>query len=228
MHPGVAIFAALTVFLSVLPHSGGQDLVSQIQNADTEEKVRWAAEAVVAWAAADGRAEEEDVLAQLQRSDVDPVTTALRLGAVLDAAEAIAAKCGLETVRYESSVKSLSPLFTAVMDRQTTPYRYEAANHPKDLSSFEGLWYDSSLQEMLLIREGRCRVIIPYLDNYGERSCPMRLRDRSAEGYCPALEVDVRGEGTFFGPLVYYVSAVAEDHFTCNTQSQRFDRIAPA
>ena len=46
-------------------------------------------------------------------------------------------------------------------------------------------------------------------------------------GYCPSLEVDFHDTGTFQGPLAYYVSGLAPDHFWCNSQGQRFDRLEP-
>lgn len=61
---------------------------------------------------------------------------------------------------------------------------------------------------------------------WGDGVC-RRLRDRSAVGYCPSLEVDFHDTGTFQGPLAYYVSGLAPDHFWCNSQGQRFDRLEP-
>lgn len=61
----------------------------------------------------------------------------------------------------------------------------------------------------------------------GEMAYAARLRDRGAVGYCPSLEVDIHGSDDFSGPLAYYVSGAAADHFWCNTQAQRFDRLWP-
>ena len=83
------------------------------------------------------------------------------------------------------------------------------------------------MQELLIFQNGTCRVVIPWLGYYGETALSARLRDRSAVGYCPSLEVDIHESGHFAGPLAYYVSGIAEDHFWCNTQAQRFDKLWP-
>lgn len=81
------------------------------------------------------------------------------------------------------------------------------------------------MQELLIFQSGTCRVVIPYLDYYGETAFSARLRDRGGMGWCPSLEIDIHESGDFSGPLTYYVSGLAEDHFWCNTQGQRFDRL---
>ena len=83
----------------------------------------------------------------------------------------------------------------------------------------------NTLQELLIFQSGTCRVVIPYLDYYGETAFSARLRDRGGMGWCPSLEIDIHESGDFSGPLTYYVSGLAEDHFWCNTQGQRFDRL---
>ena len=93
------------------------------------------------------------------------------------------------------------------------------------MAAFDGIWCDSTLQELLIFQSGTCRVVIPYLDYYGETAFSARLRDRGGMGWCPSLEIDIHESGDFSGPLAYYVSGLAEDHFWCNTQGQRFDRL---
>ena len=113
------------------------------------------------------------------------------------------------------------------MEQKTTPWQQESSAWPTDLAGFDGIWCDNTMQELLIFHDGTCRVIIPYLDYYGETAYAARLRDRSAVGYCPSLEVDFHDTGTFQGPLAYYVSGLAPDHFWCNSQGQRFDRLEP-
>ena len=96
-----------------------------------------------------------------------------------------------------------------------------------EVEAFDGIWCDSTMQELLIFQNGTCRVVIPWLGYYGETALSARLRDRSAVGYCPSLEVDIHENGHFAGPLAYYVSGTAEDHFWCNTQAQRFDKLWP-
>ena len=90
---------------------------------------------------------------------------------------------------------------------------------------FEGLWCDEEMGEILIFSGGKCRVVIPYLEEYGDTAYSFRIRDRSRIGYCPALEIDIRNSGTFEAPLAYYVSGIGEGYFWCNTQSQQFMRL---
>ena len=112
-----------------------------------------------------------------------------------------------------------------LLGTETTLWQEEPSAWPADLAAFDGIWCDSTLQELLIFQSGTCRVVIPYLDYYGETAFSARLRDRGGMGWCPSLEIDIHESGDFSGPLTYYVSGLAEDHFWCNTQGQRFDRL---
>ena len=190
-----------------------------------EESPETAARTLVDWARSGQTAPEEDaVLALLEEMGAEPAA----FDAVLDAADSLreageAPELGEET--YRAAVRSLSPFFTRLLETETTPWREESSAWPADLAAFDGIWCDSTLQELLIFRNGTCRVVIPYLDYYGETAFPARLRDRSGMGWCPSLEVDIHKSGDFSGPLAYYISGLAEDHFWCNTQGQRFDRL---
>ena len=187
-----------------------------------------AAERLLDWAAEGEAAETSQVWALLEETRADPIRTAVAFGDALDAADILrdTGEKSVDTERYRAAVRSLSPLFTRLLEADTTPYEEELSDYPTDLAAFDGIWCDGELGEMLIFRDGRCRVVIPYLDYYGEAACEARLRDRSAVGYCPSLEVDIHETGSFSGPLTYYVSGLAEDHFWSNTQRQRFDRMA--
>ena len=39
------------------------------------------------------------------------------------------------------------------------------------------------MQELLIFQSGTCRVVIPYLDYYGETAFSARLRDRGGMGF---------------------------------------------
>ena len=194
-----------------------------------EESPETAARTLVDWARSGQTAPEEDaVLALLEEMGAEPAASAAAFDAVLDAADSLreageAPELGEET--YRAAVRSLSPFFTRLLETETTPWREESSAWPADLAAFDGIWCDSTLQELLIFRNGTCRVVIPYLDYYGETAFPARLRDRSGMGWGPSLEVDIHKSGDFSGPLAYYISGLAEDHFWCNTQGQRFDRL---
>ena len=194
-----------------------------------EESPETAARTLVDWARSGQTAPEEDaVLALLEEMGAKPAASAAAFDAVLDAADSLreageAPELGEET--YRAAVRSLSPFFTRLLETETTPWREESSAWPADLAAFDGIWCDSTLQELLIFRNGTCRVVIPYLDYYGETAFPARLRDRSGMGWGPSLEVDIHESGDFSGPLAYYISGLAEDHFWCNTQGQRFDRL---
>lgn len=194
-----------------------------------EESPETAARTLVDWARSGQTAPEEDaVLALLEEMGVEPAASAAAFDAVLDAADSLreaGEAPGLEEETYRAAVRSLSPFFTRLLETETTPWREEPSAWPADLAAFDGIWCDSTLRELLIFRDGTCRVVIPYLDYYGETAFPARLRDRSGMGWCPSLEVDIHKSGDFSGPLAYYISGLAEDHFWCNTQGQRFDRL---
>ena len=194
-----------------------------------EESPETAARTLLDWARSGQTAPEEDaVLALLEEMGAEPAASAAAFDAVLDAADSLreageAPELGEET--YRAVVRSLSPFFTRLLETETTPWREESSAWPADLAAFDGIWCDSTLRELLIFRDGTCRVVIPYLDYYGETAFPARLRDRSGMGWCPSLEIDIHKSGDFSGPLAYYISGLAEDHFWCNTQGQRFDRL---
>lgn len=194
-----------------------------------EESPETAARTLVDWARSGQTAPEEDaVLALLEEMGAEPAASAAAFDAVLDAADSLreaGEAPGLEEETYRAAVRSLSPFFTRLLETETTPWREEPSAWPADLAAFDGIWCDSTLRELLIFRNGTCRVVIPYLDYYGETAFPARLRDRSGMGWCPSLEVDIHKSGDFSGPLAYYISGLAEDHFWCNTQGQRFDRL---
>lgn len=128
---------------------------------------------------------------------------------------------------YQGTANALSPLFTQLFEEKTTPYAYEKSGNYQDITmeQLSGIWYDSEMREMLIFTGDTCRPVIPYLDYYGEKAYAARVRDRSASGYCPALEIDTWEEGDFSGATVYYISGLDEVHFWGNTQGMRFDKI---
>lgn len=197
-----------------------------------EESPETAARTLLDWAGAGQTAPEAKVLAFLAERPETAINAAAAFAAVLDAADGLRAageapELGDET--YWEAVISLHPFFTRLFETETTPWREEPSDWPTDLAAFDGIWYDSTMKEMLIFRDGTCRVVIPWLGAgfYGETAYAAWLRDRSGVGYCPSLEIDFRGSGTFQGPLAYYVSGLTEDHFWCNTQAQRFDKLWP-
>ena len=213
---------------SPTPEAGWQETVEAVLAADTEEAVTAAARTLLDWAASGAVCRPGQVEQLLEEQKADAAVTAAAYAAVLDAADALlaAGEVPVEAEDYQAAVRALSPLFTRLLAKPTPAYREEPAAYPTQLSGFDGIWCDGEMQEMLIFRGGTCRVVIPYLDYYGETAYSARLRDRSAVGYCPALEVDTRNSGDFSGALTYYVSGLAADHFWCNTQGQRFARMA--
>ena len=202
-------------------------VAEQVRTADSEARTEQAARALMDWAQTGQTVSAPEVEALLDTWQDDPVETARRYAAVLDAAEELVDAGAAEEETYLAAARAFSPFFTRLLEEETTPWRQEASAWPADLADFDGIWCDSTVGELLIFRAGRCRVVIPFLDCYGETAYGARLRDRSEVGYCPSLEVDIHDTGTFQGPLAYYVSGLAADHFWCNTQSQRFDRLAP-
>lgn len=157
----------------------------------------------------------------------DPETLAL-----LDAAEYTQKWDGCDEKYLNWQYAGLSPLYTQLFDRVTAaPYQKEPGDFAAvSADRFNGLWLNSEEQTLLIFCDGRCRVVYPALSLWGEVAGAYRVRDRSALGYCPALEIDFRGEGInedgdFCGPLAYYVSGMDDTHFWCNSQWERFDRI---
>ncbi|HJB30492.1 MAG TPA: hypothetical protein H9781_00470 [Candidatus Oscillibacter excrementavium] len=197
-----------------------------------EEPPETAARTLLDWAETGRTAPEREVESFLKERTETAAEAAAAFAAVLDAADSLRAagegpELGEET--YREAVRSLSAFFTRLLETETTPWKEEPSDWPTDLAAFDGIWCDSTAQELLIFRNGTCRVVIPWLgaEFYGETAYAARLRDRSGVGYCPSLEIDFRGSGTFQGPLAYYVSGLTEDHFWCNTQAQRFDKLWP-
>lgn len=200
-----------------------------VREASTPEETHEAALALLEWAETGEAGSTQQVEDLLDTWQDDPVETAKRYACVLDAAEEMldAGTADMDEETYQAAARCLSPLFTRLLEQKTTPWQQESSTWPTDLADFDGIWCDSTMQELLIFHDGTCRVVIPYLDYYGETAYAARVRDRSEVGYCPSLEVDIHDTGTFQGPLAYYVSGLAEDHFWCNTQGQRFDCLEP-
>ena len=205
--------ALLMAMIALLGSPQGEGTVSEttwemVAVQVLEETPETAARTLLDWAGSGQTIPEEDVvLALLEEMEAEPAASAVAFAAVLDRADSLrkageAPELGEETYRQE-----------------------EPSAWPADLAAFDGIWCDSTLQELLIFQSGTCRVVIPYLDYYGETAFSARLRDRGGMGWCPSLEIDIHESGDFSGPLTYYVSGLAEDHFWCNTQGQRFDRL---
>lgn len=209
--------------------SAWEAVAEQVREASSPEETCEAAQALLAWAETGEEVSPQQVEDLLDTWQDDPVETARRYAAVLDAAEkmAEAGTANVDEETCQAAARCLSPLFTRLLEQKTTPWQQESSAWPTDLAGLDGIWCDNTMQELLIFHDGTCRVIIPYLDYYGETAYAARLRDRSAVGYCPSLEVDFHDTGTFQGPLAYYVSGLAPDHFWCNSQGQRFDRLEP-
>ena len=207
--------ALLMAMIALLGSPQGEGTVSEttwetVAVQVLEETPETAARTLLDWAGSGQTIPEEDVvLALLEEMEAEPAASAVAFAAVLDRA----------------AVRSLSPFFTRLLGTETTLWQEEPSAWPADLAAFDGIWCDSTLQELLIFQSGTCRVVIPYLDYYGETAFSARLRDRGGMGWCPSLEIDIHESGDFSGPLTYYVSGLAEDHFWCNTQGQRFDRL---
>lgn len=150
-------------------------------------------------------------------------------GALSDAGYTLSHDSYDETL-YHNAAQSLLGLFTRVLDvSDASSYTgQKAATSWKAITpeKFEGLWCDGKMGEILIFSGGKCRVVIPYLGEYGDTAYSFRVRDRSGIGYCPALEIDICKSGRFEAPLAYYVSGIDEGHFWSNTQSQEFTRLS--
>lgn len=230
----VAMLMAMITLLGV-PQGGGTESEISWETVAVqilEEPPETAARTLLDWAETGRTAPEREVESFLKERTETAAEAAAAFAAVLDAADSLRAagegpELGEET--YLEAVRSLSAFFTRLLETETTPWKEEPSDWPTDLAAFDGIWCDSTAQELLIFRNGTCRVVIPWLgaEFYGETAYAARLRDRSGVGYCPSLEIDFRGSGTFQGPLAYYVSGLTEDHFWCNTQAQRFDKLWP-
>ena len=230
----VAMLMAMITLLGV-PQGGGTESEISWETVAVqilEEPPETAGRTLLDWAETGQTAPEREVESFLKERTETAAEAAAAFATVLDAADSLRAagegpELGEET--YREAVRSLSAFFTRLLETETTPWREEPSDWPTDLAAFDGIWCDSTAQELLIFRNGTCRVVIPWLgaEFYGETAYAARLRDRSGVGYCPSLEIDFRGSGTFQGPLAYYVSGLTEDHFWCNTQAQRFDKLWP-
>ena len=230
----VAMLMAMITLLGV-PQGGGTESEISWETVAVqilEEPPETAARTLLDWAETGRTAPEREVESFLKERTETAAEAAAAFAAVLDAADSLRAagegpELGEET--YREAVRSLSAFFTRLLETETTPWKEEPSDWPTDWAAFDGIWCDSTAQELLIFRNGTCRVVIPWLgaEFYGETAYAARLRDRSGVGYCPSLEIDFRGSGTFQGPLAYYVSGLTEDHFWCNTQAQRFDKLWP-
>ena len=228
----VAMLMAMITLLGV-PQGGGTESEISWETVAVqilEEPPETAARTLLDWAETGRTAPEREVESFLKERTETAAEAAAAFAAVLDAADSLRAagegpELGEET--YREAVRSLSAFFTRLLETETTPWREEPSDWPTDLAAFDGIWCDSTAQELLIFRNGTCRVVIPWLGYYGETALGARLRDRSGVGYCPSLEVDIHESGNFSGPLAYYVSGLTEDHFWCNTQAQRFDKLWP-
>ena len=209
-----------------LPVERPQELtVEAVVSAIQTESAKTAAETLLDWIEQGNLAEAEAVLEVLEEIGLEPAQTAAAFARVLDEADACLAERKLDRAIYEQGVRSLSPLFTQVLTTASTPFAPEPIRNPADLAQLYGMWYDSELQELLILTEQGCRVVIPWLGYLGEANYAVRLRDRSANGQSPALEIDIHESGVFLGALTYYVSGADETHFWSLSQAQRFDRI---
>ena len=231
----VRIAALMMAVLSLMGTSQGGEAAPDWEAVAVqvlEETPEKAAQTLLDWAETGQTAPEAEVRPFLEERTETAVSSAAAFATVLDAADDLRGNGGapeLGEEAYRAAVRSLSPFFTRLLETETTPWREEPSDWPANLLAFDGIWCDSTVQELLIFRDGTCRVVIPWLGAgyYGETAYAARLRDRSAVGYCPSLEVDIHESGNFSGPLAYYVSGTAEDHFWCNTQAQRFDRLWP-
>lgn len=184
---------------------------------------------VADWLSANGLSENADLAAAWAAvlDDADRILAGDDLSGELSDAGYTLGHSSYDSDAYHAAAKALSGLFTQLWKLPTTAYAQEAAGDygAITLDALDGIWFDSQMQELLIFSNGKCRVVIPYLDEYGDTAYAARIRDRSAQGYCPALEINTHGNADFSGSLTYYVSGLDETHFWCNTQSQRFDRI---
>ncbi len=195
-----------------------------------EESPETAARTLLDWAETGQTAPEAEVLSLLEERPETAVSSAAAFAAVLDTADSLRAageSPELEEETYREAVRSLSPFFTRLLETETAPWKGGPSDWPTDLATFDGIWYDSTMRELLIFRDGTCRVVIPWLGYYGETALSARLRDRSGVGYCPSLEVDIHESGSFSGPLAYYVSGIDESRFWSNTQAQQFEKLWP-
>ena len=89
-----------------------------------------------------------------------------------------------------------------------------------------GVWYcpaeGGDSETVLILSEEGARVYYPLLDCYGDRLYPWQVKDRSASGLCPALEIYFNGEDK--GPLTYYIAGLELEFFWCNSQQTIFYR----
>ena len=169
--------ALLMAMIALLGSPQGEGTVSEttwetVAVQVLEETPETAARTLLDWAGSGQTIPEEDVvLALLEEMEAEPAASAVAFAAVLDRADSLrkageAPELGEET--YRAAVRSLSPFFTRLLGTETTLWQEEPSAWPADLAAFDGIWCDSTLQELLIFQSGTCRVVIPYLDYYGE------------------------------------------------------------
>lgn len=189
----VAMLMAMITLLGV-PQGGGTESEISWETVAVqilEEPPETAARTLLDWAETGRTAPEREVESFLKERTETAAEAAAAFAAVLDAADSLRAagegpELGEET--YREAVRSLSAFFTRLLETETTPWKEEPSDWPTDLAAFDGIWCDSTAQELLIFRNGTCRVVIPWLgaEFYGETAYAARLRDRSGVGYCPS------------------------------------------
>lgn len=181
-----AMLMAMITLLGV-PQGGGTE--SEI-NWETvavqilEDPPETAARTLLDWAASGASAPPQGVEDLLEARTETAAETAAAFAAVLDAVDSLRAAGegpGLGEETYRETVRSLSAFFTRLLETETTPWKEEPSDWPGELAVFDGIWCDSTAQELLIFRNGTCRVVIPWLGAgfYGEMAYAARLRDRS-------------------------------------------------
>ena len=116
-----------------------------------------AARTLLDWAETGRTAPEREVESFLKERTETAAEAAAAFAAVLDAADSLRAagegpELGEET--YREAVRSLSAFFTRLLETETTPWKEEPSDWPTDLAAFDGIWCDSTAQELLIFRNG--------------------------------------------------------------------------
>jgi len=86
-----------------------------------------------------------------------------------------------------------------------------------------GTWYNPVDETAIRIYDDNTAfVYYPLLDYYGDTLYEWEWIDRSEEGKCPELIIDIYGySGT---GLAYYIAGIREEYFWCNAQAEIFYR----
>lgn len=108
---------------SPTPGTGWQETVEAVLAADTEEEIDTAARTLLDWAASGEMCQSEQVAQLLEEKKADDVEAAARYAAVLDAADALleTGEASGEAETYQAAARALVPLFTRLLERETTP-----------------------------------------------------------------------------------------------------------